>query len=113
MADNLLFAVNGKEYSLPASSVDPSVTLNEFIRRSTPFSGTKLSCGEGGCGACAVDVACRDADGNVSHMSVNSCLRPLATLDGCAVTTTEGLGGPKQGFHPVQQRIADFNGYAF
>jgi xanthine dehydrogenase iron-sulfur cluster and FAD-binding subunit A len=109
-SSDLLFAVNGREYRLPAESVDPSVTLNDFIRRQTPFSGTKLSCGEGGCGACAVDVARLGSDGQVSHMSINSCLRPLAALDGCSITTTEGLGGPKDGFHPIQERIAGFNG---
>jgi xanthine dehydrogenase iron-sulfur cluster and FAD-binding subunit A len=107
----LLFALNGEKVSLPAGQVDPSVTLNDFIRRQTKFSGTKLSCGEGGCGACAVDIARTDPiTGEVVHMSVNSCLRPLASMDGWSVTTTEGLGGPKAGYHPIQQRLADFNG---
>jgi xanthine dehydrogenase iron-sulfur cluster and FAD-binding subunit A len=109
---DLLFAVNGKEFRLPAENVDPAVTLNDFIRRQTPFSGTKLSCGEGGCGACAVDVATLGPDGKITHMSVNSCLRPLAVMDGCSVTTTEGLGGPRVGYHPIQERIAGFHGYA-
>ena len=106
-----MFAVNGNKVSLPASEVDPSVTLNDFIRRNTKFSGTKLSCGEGGCGACAVDLSRKDfRTGETTHISVNSCLRPLASMDGWAVTTTEGLGGPKNGFHPIQERIAGFNG---
>ena len=109
---DLLFAINGKEFSIPASEVDPSVTLNDFIRRSTDFSGTKLSCGEGGCGACAVDISKIDpSSGKEIHLSVNSCLRPLASMDGWSVTTTEGLGGPKSGYHPIQERIAGFNGY--
>lgn len=35
-------------------------------------------------------------------ISVNSCLRPLVACDGMFVTTVEGIGGEKQGFHPVQ-----------
>lgn len=108
--DKLLFAVNGKKYELPANEIDPSVTLNEFIRRQTEFTGTKLSCGEGGCGACAVDLSRKDPrTGDVTHMSVNSCLRPLASMDGWAVTTTEGLGNPKDGYHPIHERFANFN----
>ena len=32
------------------------------------------------------------------------------SLDGLAVTTTEGIGSRKIGYHPVQERIADCNG---
>lgn len=108
---NLVFALNGETVSIPGDKVDPTVTLNDFIRRSTRFKGTKLSCGEGGCGACAVDLSRVDpATGKEEHVSVNSCLRPLAACDGWAVTTTEGIGESETGFHPVQERIAGFNG---
>ena len=107
----LLFAINGQKVEIPASEVDPSVTLNDYIRRKTSCTGTKLSCGEGGCGTCAVDISRLDpVTGKTIHKSVNSCLRPLASMDGWAVTTTEGLGGPVKGFHPIQERIAGFNG---
>jgi [2Fe-2S] binding domain len=42
--------------------------------------------------------------------TVNSCLRPLASVDGWSVTTTEGLCQANGDLHPVQQRIADFHG---
>ena len=107
----LRFAINGEEFVLPAASVDPNVTLNSFLRRQTRYKGTKLSCGEGGCGACAVDLSRIDpVSGREVHLSVNSCLRPLAALDGWAVTTTEGIGSSRTGHHPIQERIANFHG---
>lgn len=42
---SLVFAVNGQRFEL--SSVDPSMTLLEFLRTQTPFKGVKLGCGEG------------------------------------------------------------------
>jgi xanthine dehydrogenase/oxidase len=31
-------------------------------------------------------------------------------VDGWQITTVEGLGSEKDGFHPIQTRVADFNG---
>jgi xanthine dehydrogenase small subunit len=88
-----------------------ALTLNAYIRRHTRYTGTKLSCGEGGCGACAVDLSRVDpVSGKVVHISVNSCLRPLVSVDGWAVTTTEGLGSSQTGHHAIQERIANFHG---
>lgn len=118
--------------------------------------GTKLACGEGGCGACAVEVtrydvslgkypldpaklqmyACRSRHMLCDHASIspihqlcdgqypprslkeciawtciagkerttsiNSCLCPIGSLDGASITTVEGIGNSKAGFHPVQ-----------
>ena len=105
---SIQFAINGDVVAL--ANPDPSVTLNDYIRHNTPFKGTKLGCGEGGCGACAVMVSSVDASGKEVHRSINSCLRPLVACDGLAVTTTEGLGSKSKGLHSVQKRIADFNG---
>lgn len=42
---DLEFAVNGEIFKI--DSVDPSTTLLEFLRFSTPFKSVKLGCGEG------------------------------------------------------------------
>ena len=111
MANSLVFAVNGQKFSLNSTEVDPTVTLNDFIRRKTRYTGTKLSCGEGGCGACAVNISKPDPiTGEIVNISANSCLRPLASMDGWAVTTTEGLSSPSCAHHPVHERIAGLNG---
>ena len=44
------------------------------------------------------------------HCSINSCMRPLAALDGMAVTTTEHCGNTREGVSPVQWQIAAQNG---
>lgn len=38
----------------------------------------------------------------ISHKSVNACLAPIYSMDGCAITTVEGIGSTKTTLHPVQ-----------
>ena len=52
----------------------------------------------------------KNASGEIDHCSVNACLRPLLSMAGQMVTTTEGIGNDVDGFHPVQSRIAECNG---
>ncbi|GAB4824565.1 aryl-alcohol oxidase 3 [Ancistrocladus abbreviatus] len=105
---NLVFAVNGQKFELP--SIDPSTTLLEFLRTHSRFKSVKLGCGEGGCGACVVLLSKYDPlRDNVEHYSVSSCLTLLCSVHGCSITTTEGLGNSKDGFHPIHQRFAGFH----
>lgn len=53
------------------------------------LTGTKLGCGEGGCGACTVMLSHWDA-GKVHHRAVNACLCPLYAVEGAHVVTVEG-----------------------
>ena len=55
--------VNGKRYALPAGKAE--CTLLEWLRE-IGLTGTKLGCGEGGCGACTVMVSSTRDDGSVS-----------------------------------------------
>lgn len=50
-SNQLKFYLNGSQITLDGSSISPDVTLLSFIR-SQGLTGTKLGCGEGGCGAC-------------------------------------------------------------
>ena len=54
------------------------------------LTGTKLGCGEGGCGACTVMVSNVADDGSLLHRSVNACLCPLYAVEGMHVVTVEG-----------------------
>lgn len=74
------------------------------------LTGTKLGCGEGGCGACTAIVSSIDSTGKPRHLSVNTCLTPLCTIDGCSITTIEGLGGTKSQLHPIQERVSSSHG---
>ncbi|MFE5114292.1 2Fe-2S iron-sulfur cluster-binding protein, partial [Streptomyces sp. NPDC056663] len=52
-----------------------------------------------------------DAARVVEHRSINSCLRPLAALDGMMITTVEGCGSVKSGcISNVQNGLATNNG---
>ncbi|CAF2338654.1 unnamed protein product [Brassica napus] len=107
---SLVFAVNGERFELDLSSVDPSTTLIDFLRNKTPFKSVKLGCGEGGCGACVVLLSKYDPLlDKVDDFTVSSCLTLLCSIDGCSITTSEGLGNSRTGFHAVHERIAGFH----
>jgi hypothetical protein len=53
------------------------------------LTGTKLGCGEGGCGACTVMLSHYEG-GKVVHRAVNACLCPLYAIEGMHVVTVEG-----------------------
>jgi aerobic carbon-monoxide dehydrogenase small subunit len=88
------FLVNGKRRRL---AVHPLKRLLDVLREDCGLTGTKEGCGEGECGACTVLV-----DG----VPVNSCLVPVAQVEGARVTTIEGLGGR----HPLQRAFVEFGG---
>lgn len=74
------------------------------------YTGAKLGCGEGGCGACTVMVSGQEPDGQLTHRSINACLCPLYAVEGKHVVTTEGIGNARDGLHPVQERLANAHG---
>jgi aerobic-type carbon monoxide dehydrogenase small subunit (CoxS/CutS family) len=71
--------VNGEQHEL---EVPFGRSLAEALRDDLGLTGTKVSCGEGHCGACTVLV-----DG-APHLS---CITLVHTVDDRAVTTIEGL----------------------
>ncbi|KAI4305798.1 hypothetical protein L6164_029141 [Bauhinia variegata] len=104
----LLFAVNGERFEL--TNVDPSTTLLEFLRTQTRFKSVKLGCGEGGCGACVVLISKYDPVlDQVEDFTASSCLTLLCIIHGCSITTSEGFGNSKDGFHPIHERVAGFH----
>ncbi|XP_077867895.1 xanthine dehydrogenase/oxidase-like, partial [Saccoglossus kowalevskii] len=70
------------------------------------LTGSKLSCGEGGCGACTVMLSKYDhVDKKISHYAINACYTPVCSVHGMAITTVEGVGSTTK-LHPVQERLA-------
>ncbi|EMS58126.1 putative aldehyde oxidase 2 [Triticum urartu] len=64
----------------------------------------------GGCGACVVLISKYDpATDEVTEFSASSCLTLVGSLNHCSVTTSEGIGNTRDGYHPVQQRLAGFH----
>ena len=72
--------VNGERHEL---DVSPERRLADVLRDELGLLGTKIACGEGACGACAVLL-----DGQ----PVASCIALAAAAEGRAVTTIEGIG---------------------
>jgi carbon-monoxide dehydrogenase small subunit len=84
------FTVNGKPQTVRAY---PLARLLDVLREELRLTGTKEGCGEGECGACAVEV-----DGQL----VNSCLVPVLQAEGTAIRTIEGVASGEQ-LHAVQE----------
>lgn len=73
------FTLNGRPVSVDVSG---SRRLLDVLREDLGATGTKEGCGEGECGACSVLI-----NGEV----VDSCLVAAGQVEGCEVTTVEGL----------------------
>lgn len=95
-----------------AKHARPNQTLLSFLRDVLHLTGSKLGCGEGGCGACTVMVSRYDArQKKVVHFSANACLMPILAADGCHITTVEGVGSVSgDNLHPIQRAMVEFHG---
>jgi len=91
------FTVNGEARRV---EVFPMARLLDVLREELLLTGTKEGCGEGECGACTVIV-----DGQI----VNSCLVPVAQVNGAKITTIEGVAGAGD-LHAVQQAFIEHGG---
>ena len=90
--------VNGEPRS---ASVEPRVTLADFLRDRCGLTGTHLGCEHGVCGSCTVLV-----DG----AAVRSCLMFAVQAEGTAVTTIEGIGSPDGELSAVQAAFRECHG---
>jgi carbon-monoxide dehydrogenase small subunit len=90
--------VNGRERS---ATVEPRLTLADFLRERCQLTGTHLGCEHGACGACTVLV-----DG----AAVRSCLMFAVQADGAAVTTVEGIAAADGTLSPVQDALRACHG---
>jgi aerobic carbon-monoxide dehydrogenase small subunit len=89
--------VNGRQETLRDY---PMARLLETLREKLHLTGIKEGCGEGECGACSVEI-----DGKL----VNSCLVPVAQLEGAEIRTIEGVATQDQ-LNAVQQAFISYGG---
>jgi aerobic carbon-monoxide dehydrogenase small subunit len=94
---NIELNINGEAHQL---DVFPMARLLDVLREQLHLTGTKEGCGEGECGACTVVI-----DGRI----VNSCLVPVAQVNGSTITTIEGVASGDQ-LHAVQQSFIEHGG---
>ncbi|MDD4323792.1 MAG: (2Fe-2S)-binding protein, partial [Eubacteriales bacterium] len=78
--------------------VDERESLTDTLRLRLGLTSVKKGCEAGECGACTVLM-----DGK----AVNSCLYLTVFADGCEIMTVEGLIGPDNKLHPLQQAFID------
>ena len=90
--------VNGESYEV---DVDGETTLLAVLRHDLGLTGTKYGCGDGDCGACTVLL-----DGEAK----NSCITPVESAAGRAVTTIEGLANGND-LHPVQEAFIEHTAF--
>ena len=83
------FKLNGRDVTVAGPDDSP---LLWAIRDEIGLTGTKFGCGIAACGACTV---------HLNGEAVRSCVTPVGSIAGQAVTTIEGLD-PK-GRHPLQE----------
>ncbi|WP_025736575.1 (2Fe-2S)-binding protein [Mycobacterium genavense] len=83
------------------ATVEPRMTLADFLRDKCGLTGTHLGCEHGVCGACSVLL-----DGD----AVRSCLMFAVQADGMEVTTVEGIAAPDGTLSPVQSALRECHG---
>ena len=90
--------VNGVKHSV---SIEPRVTLLDFLREHLHLTGTKKGCDHGQCGACTV---------HVNGRRINSCLTLAIMQEGKKITTIEGLAKGDH-LHPMQEAFIKYDGF--
>ncbi|KFD65781.1 hypothetical protein M514_04735, partial [Trichuris suis] len=107
--DRLVIFVNGVKHTV--KNPDVTITLASFLRRNLLLCGTKVSCNEGGCGACTVLISeFLHSKNRMKHYSVNSCLMPLCHLHGKAITTVESVSESRGCMHEIQKVLSEYHG---
>jgi xanthine dehydrogenase YagT iron-sulfur-binding subunit len=94
----LNITVNNKAYK---ASIEPRVTLLDYLREDLHLTGTKKGCDHGQCGACTV---------HVNGERVNSCLSLAVVNEGKKITTIEGLANGDE-LHPMQAAFIKHDGF--
>ena len=97
MSNDVSFRLNGKPVN---ARVEARTLLVDLLRETLGVTGTHVGCDTSQCGACVVHV-----DGR----SVKSCSLLAVQVQGCEVTTIEGLADGEQ-LHPMQAAFREHHG---
>ncbi|WP_018931879.1 (2Fe-2S)-binding protein [Gracilibacillus lacisalsi] len=92
------FTINNTPVTI---QVNPTARLVDIIRNELDYTGTKISCGIGRCGACSILI-----NGTLA----NSCLVMAYQVNGSSITTIEGIFD-EETLHPIQQAFLEEGGF--
>ncbi|XP_037946120.1 xanthine dehydrogenase-like isoform X2 [Teleopsis dalmanni] len=105
------FIINEVDYCVNLLNFPADITLNTFIREHAQLTATKYMCLEGGCGACICVIRGKHpVTGKLRTWAANSCLTLLNSLVNMEITTSEGIGNKRIGYHPIQKMLAKLDG---
>ncbi len=90
--------VNGKEFRL---DVQPNELLIDVLQKRLGLYGSRMSCGQGECGACTVLL-----DGEPTL----SCMMLAYQAEGKDILTIEGLAD-ENNLHPIQEAFVEEQGF--
>lgn len=94
MAVEIMLTVNGVAHAL---AIPENTLLVDVLREHLGLKGTHVGCDTSQCGACTVHL-----DGR----AVKACSVLACQIDGCEVTTIEGIGSV-DALHPMQAAFRD------
>ena len=95
--NQLKLTVNG---SVIEKTIEPRISLADFLREELKLTGTHLGCEHGVCGACTVIV---------DNQSVRSCLMLAIQANDSKVRTVEGLSKNEK-LNPLQLAMMNNHG---
>ena len=99
MMPELILKINGAKYEVKAAT---TATVAEVLREELGFTGTKMMCNEGECGACTVLI---------NGKPMLSCMTLAIDAQNKDILTIEGLADPLSGrLHPIQRAFVEHSG---
>src|SRR5690606_8610905 len=109
MRNRVVFYLNGKRHEVKDETA--GLMLSDYLRYEQSLVGTKVVCAEGDCGACSVLRLFPHYQGtdNDRYHAINSCITPVATLDGSSLITVEALADGER-LHEAQRAMVDCHG---
>jgi xanthine dehydrogenase small subunit len=110
MRSNIVFYLNGVRHSVGPDQA--KMMLAEYLRYDQGLTGTKVVCAEGDCGACSVlrfFPANQNESGEKTYYPINSCISPVATMDGSSLITVEALKQDED-LHEAQRAMVECHG---
>jgi xanthine dehydrogenase small subunit len=104
LRDSVIFYLNGKRQEIGADHA--RLMLSDYLRYEKSLTGTKVVCAEGDCGACSVLKLSNDHH----YVPINSCVVPVALLDGSSIVTVDALAKNDSELTPVQNAMVNCHG---